>query len=110
MTIRMPILSCTLTVLLAGASLAAHAKDFEVAQKNKNFDQKKLAIKVGDAVHFKNEDNVSHNVFSLSDTKTFDLGSYPQGQSKKVVFDKPGTVEVECAIHPDMLMTVEVEK
>lgn len=108
MTVR--IRTFTLTVLLAAASLAAHAKDFEVTQKNKNFDQKKLTIKVGDAVNFKNEDNVSHNVFSLSDPKTFDLGSYPQGQSKKVVFDKPGTVEVECAIHPDMFMTVEVEK
>ena len=41
--------------------------------------------------------------------KTFDLGSYPQGQSKKVVFDKPGTVEVECAIHPEMKLVVEVK-
>jgi plastocyanin len=49
-------------------------------------------------------------VFSLSDPKTFDLGSYAQGQAKKVVFDKPGTVEVECAIHPDMKMNVEVAK
>ena len=53
---------------------------------------------------------ISMNIFSLSDTKTFDLGSYPQGQSKKVVFDKPGTVEIECAIHPDMKLVVEVKK
>jgi plastocyanin len=49
-------------------------------------------------------------VFSLSDPKTFDLGSYPQGQSKAVTFDKPGTVEIECSIHPEMQMVVEVEK
>lgn len=96
--------------VLAATALTAHAKDFEVTQRNKNFDQKKLTIKVGDAVSFKNEDTVSHNVFSLSDAKTFDLGSYPQGQSKKVVFDKDGTVDVECAIHPDMTLTVEVQK
>jgi plastocyanin len=45
----------------------------------------------------------------LSDAKLFDLGSYPQGQSKPVTFDKPGTVEVECAIHPQMKITVEVK-
>jgi plastocyanin len=39
----------------------------------------------------------------------FDLGSYPQGQSKSVTFDKAGKVEVECAIHPQMKMTVEVK-
>lgn len=87
-----------------------HAKDFEVSQKDKKFSQKALAVKVGDGVNFKNEDPYAHNVFSLSDAKTFDLGSYPQGQSKKVVFDKPGAVEIECAIHPDMKMVVEVQK
>jgi plastocyanin len=86
------------------------AKDFEVLQKDKKFSQKTLTVKVGDSVSFKNEDSFSHNVFSLSDTKTFDLGSYPQGQAKKVTFDKPGTVEVECAIHPDMKLTIEVQK
>lgn len=95
---------------LAVHSLAAHAADVEVTQKDKKFSQKSLKVKVGDSISFKNEDPFSHNVFSLSDTKTFDLGSYPQGQAKKVTFDKPGTVEVECAIHPDMMLKVEVQK
>ena len=67
-------------------------------------------MKVGDAVNFKNADPFNHNIFSLSDVKSFDLGSYPQGQSRKVVFDKPGTVEVECALHPQMKLQVEVQK
>ena len=103
----------TYLAILLGCALAnhaAHAKDFEVAQKDKKFSQKTLAVKVGDSVSFKNEDPFSHNVFSLSDPKTFDLGSYPQGQAKKVTFDKPGTVEVECAIHPDMKLVIEVQK
>lgn len=97
---------------MAGASIASavQAADFEVAQKDKKFSQKSLTLKVGDSVNFKNEDPFVHNVFSLSDIKTFDLGSYPQGQSKKVTFDKPGTVEIECAIHPDMKLVVEVKK
>lgn len=98
--------------VVAGATTAtiAHAKDFEVAQKDKKFSQKALTLNVGDSVSFKNEDPFVHNIFSLSDTKTFDLGTYPQGQSKKVTFDKPGTVEIECAIHPEMKLAVEVKK
>jgi plastocyanin len=99
-----------LCIAVFTAASAVHAADFEVTQKNKQFSQKSLSVKVGDSVGFKNEDPFVHNIFSLSDTKTFDLGTYPQGQAKKVTFDKPGTVEIECAIHPDMKMTIEVKK
>lgn len=94
----------------AGLTSAAYAKDVEIAQKDKKFSQKSITIKVGDKVSFKNEDAFFHNVFSLSDAKTFDLGSYPQGQSKTVTFDKPGTIEVECALHPEMLLNIDVQK
>lgn len=99
--------------LALGAALAAtHAAAAEqiVTQKGKAFAVKKLKVKVGDSVKFVNEDPFSHNVFSLSAAKSFDLGSYPQGGAKSVTFDKAGTIEVECAIHPDMLLTIEVEK
>lgn len=99
-----------LALCAAAVATSAGAKEFEVAQKDKKFSQATLNVKVGDSVVFKNEDPFAHNVFSLSDPKTFDLGSYPKGQSKTVVFDKPGTVEVECAIHPDMKIVVEVKK
>ena len=69
-----------------------------------------LKVKVGEVVLFKNLDPYFHNVFSLSDVKLFDLGSFPQGQSRPVTFDKAGKVEVECAIHPQMKLTVEVGK
>lgn len=108
----MPNFRCrVLFLLVAGpVCMQAMAKEFEVTQKDKKFNQKALALKTGDSISFKNEDAFAHNIFSLSDTKTFDLGSYPQGQAKSVVFDKPGTVEVECAIHPDMKLVVEVKK
>jgi plastocyanin len=102
-------------MLAACLSLAAFGADsFTVEQKDKTFTYKgakaeTLNIKVGDTVQFKNLDSYFHNVFSLSDVKMFDLGSYPQGQFKSVIFDKPGKVEVECAIHPGMHMVVEVK-
>ena len=46
----------------------------------------------------------------MSDVKSFDLGSHGRGISKSVVMDKTGIVEVECAVHPDMKMIVEVRK
>ena len=98
----------TLGLLAVLAAATASAGEFEVAQKNKAFSIDKLTIKVGDTVRFPNQDPVHHNVFSLSEAKTFDLGSYGKGKSKSIVFDQPGTIEVECAIHPSMMMTIEV--
>lgn len=98
-----------LSLALAGLAAPALAAEHEVGQKNKQFTVRELKIKVGETVSFPNHDPFFHNVFSLSPVKTFDLGSYPQGQTKKVVFDKPGKVDVECAIHPSMQMTITVE-
>ncbi|MGA7749056.1 MAG: plastocyanin/azurin family copper-binding protein [Gallionella sp.] len=93
----------TFTTLVQAATLT-------VLQKDKQFVPVTLKIKVGDSVNFQNEDPFYHNVFSLSDTKNFDLGSFPKGQFKTVVFDKAGKVNVECAIHPDMHLVIDVTK
>jgi plastocyanin len=98
---------CLLAAAMTGQAFAA---DVLVDQKDKQFSKKTLKVKVGDSVEFRNSDPFAHNIFSLSDAKAFDLGSYPQGQSKKVTFDKAGKVEVECSIHPTMQMVIEVEK
>jgi plastocyanin len=92
------------------AAPPARAEEHTVSQKNKAFSVESLKIKVGDSVEFRNDDPFFHNIFSLSDVQTFDLGSYPKGQSRKATFTKPGKVEVECAIHPAMKMVIEVAK
>ena len=98
------------TVLLIAATLGgtAYAADYEVGQKGKKFTADHLTIKKGQTVSFPNHDPFFHNVFSLSPAKTFDLGSYKKGQTKEVTFDQAGKVEVECAIHPNMRMTIDV--
>lgn len=95
-------------LIVIAASSAWAVQEHVVAQKNKSFSVKKLTIKVGDSIKFVNEDSFAHNVFSLSAVKSFDLGSFGNGGSKTVTFDKPGKVEIECAVHPDMRMDVEV--
>jgi len=104
--------SIHLTAALLALVLAGQAQAAEqvVIQKGKAFSMKKLVVQQGDSVKFVNEDPFAHNVFSLSDTKSFDLGSHGQGTSKSVLMDKAGTVDVECAVHPDMKLTIEVKK
>lgn len=98
-----------LTVLLMISPALAMANEFTVAQKGKAFTTANLNIKVGDKVAFRNDDAFAHNVFSLSDPMQFDLGTYPQGQAKSVTFDKAGKYEIECAIHPEMKMVINVK-
>ena len=71
-------------------------------QRNESFVPPVVAVTVGSTVDFPNSDRVYHNVFSLSKTRRFDLGRYPRGQSRAVVFDRPGVVRVFCEIHSHM--------
>ena len=73
-----------------------------LAQLGQTFRPRVLAIAAGTAVDFPNLDPIYHNVFSLSPVKRFDLGKYPRGHSKTVVFDRVGLVNVYCDIHSDM--------
>lgn len=110
-SLRNPKVVASLGALCALLGFAAYAAtEHVVTQKAKAFSVKRLVVKVGEAVKFLNEDSFAHNVFSLSDAKSFDLGSYGPGASRSVTFDKAGTVEVECAVHPDMRMVIEVVK
>lgn len=98
----------TLFVALAAVSLVAWAAEFEISQKGNNFSHKTIKIKAGDTIAFKNNDGHYHNIFSLTEGQSFDLGSFGQGQSRKHTFNKPGKVDIECAIHPSMKLAVEV--
>lgn len=108
MNLRKSIMRRVLPVLALVAAFPALAEEVVVSQKNKSFSAKKLKLKVGDSIKFVNEDGFAHNVFSLSAAKSFDTGSFGNGQARSVTFDKPGAVEVECAVHPDMRLDVEV--
>ena len=80
----------------------------EIRQENENFVPRVVAVTAGSEVDFPNDDPIYHNVFSLSRVKTFDLGRYPKGQSRRIRFDKPGVVKVFCQIHSHMSATVMV--
>ena len=107
-------ISLSVSALFFLLSSSINAAEHTVDQLDKQFAQggklvEKITINKGDVIHFKNQDPWFHNVFSLSDISTFDLGSYPKGESKAVTFDKAGMAEVECAIHPSMYLEIEVK-
>lgn len=84
-------------------------KDFLPSPKNAIVDQVRmtfvphvLPIIAGTTVDFPNSDSTRHNVFSPSATKRFNLGTYPAGVTKKVIFEKTGIVALLCNVHPEM--------
>ena len=93
--------------LLIGAA-TAHAETYRVIQAGKKFDTKLIMIKSGDGIEFVNQDKISHNVYSRTKGHEFDLKVQTPGSSSIVTFDAPGKVQVRCAIHPRMKLTVNV--
>jgi plastocyanin len=85
-----------------GAPSPATQQKVVVDQRNLAFFPQVLAIRVGTTVEFPNNDKVFHNVFSWRDGKKFDLGMYPKGAVKRIVFDTPGLARLFCNIHPNM--------
>lgn len=81
---------------------------FKMEQTNRRFSPETLIIQAGSKVSFPNNDPIFHNVFSLSGPKTFDLGNYPKGDTRTVMFPEPGIVYVNCHLHPNMTATIVV--
>jgi plastocyanin len=73
-----------------------------VIQKDGTFRPHVLPIMVGTTVEWPNNDDIFHNVFSMSEAKPFDLGFYKSHELKRVTFDKPGRVDIFCSIHTRM--------
>jgi len=79
-----------------------------LVQKNKQFTPHVLAVTVGTAIEFPNQDPFFHNVFSIYHGKPFDLGLYESGKARTIVFSKPGVSYIFCNIHPQMSAVVLV--
>lgn len=91
----------------AGINPASSAP-LQIEQIDRRFLPDLTVIPVGSTVSFPNMDPIFHNIFSLSKAKTFDLGSYNKGETRRVLFPKPGIVDVYCHLHPNMAATIVV--
>jgi len=99
-------------VFIDGLPDSTRDRDFpkppQVSHRDRQFSPRVLPLVRGTTVDFFNDDNIFHNVFSLSRPKSFDLGIYPEGTSKLVTFSEPGLVKLHCNIHPKMTSTILV--
>jgi plastocyanin len=87
-------------VWLEGAQSPPVSKNEPVmAQRGGKFVPAFLVVVAGQTVSMPNEDQVAHNVYSLSTVKAFNLGFYAKGDVRTVTFDRPGLVDVLCVIH-----------
>jgi len=80
----------------------------QIRQEHESFVPRVTVITRGSVVDFPNGDPIFHNVFSLSAAGTFDLGRYPDGQSRSRQFTKAGLVKVYCHIHSEMNASILV--
>jgi plastocyanin len=95
-------------ILLAAAAL--FAMDHVVNQKGKTFIPHELTVKVGDTITFLNSDPFAHNAYTDDEANEFDIGMQPTGTKRTVKVRAPGKFDVECAIHPNMLLEVTATK
>jgi plastocyanin len=73
-----------------------------MAQRNREFNPRVMAISVGSTVAFPNFDNIFHNVFSTSPLGAFDLGIYKTGEAREFTFLKEGIIRLGCNLHANM--------
>ncbi len=72
-------------------------------QVNRAFEPDLLVIPVGSTVEFPNSDSVSHQIYSFSAAKRFQLPLYRGKPYPPEHFDQPGVVTLGCNIHDEML-------
>jgi len=72
-------------------------------QMNRAFTPDLLVIPVGSTVEFPNSDAVSHQIYSFSPAKRFQLPLYRGKPYPPVHFEQTGVVTLGCNIHDEML-------
>jgi plastocyanin len=89
----------------SGAARAASPEHAEAImdQLNMAFVPQVLVVAAGSDVKFPNNDTVSHQVYSFSAAKRFQLPLYKGAVHPPVNFDKPGLVVLGCNIHDQMV-------
>ena len=98
-------------VYLEGAATPATAAvpdTVEIAITDKVYAPHVVVVPVGSTVRFPNHDPFNHNVFSVSEANSFDLGLYGRGETRSQSFAHPGLVRVYCNVHPRMVAYVLV--
>jgi plastocyanin len=105
---RRAVVVAVFVVSLAGVVAARGL--YTISQKDKKFSVAAMTITPGESVVFRNEDDITHNVFSSTKGHEFNLSAQKPGTSIEQAFATEGVSEVRCAFHPTMKLTITVKK
>jgi plastocyanin len=86
---------------------AAVTGEAEISIQSFQFVPAILTVKAGTAVTWVNRDEEPHNV--VSPNRVFRSKAIDGGEKFTTVFDKPGTYDYLCAVHPHMRGKIIVE-
>ena len=84
------------------------AGDAEVSMKDIKFAPDSVSVKAGDSVVWTNDDTVGHDVTG-DNFKSGDPGAMQNGDTYANTFDKAGTFNYVCTVHPGMEGSVTVK-
>jgi plastocyanin len=104
-----PLAGAVLTIhALSGTDRPAAPVNAVMDQVDRTFVPDLLVIPPGSTVEFPNSDSVSHQIYSFSAAKKFQLPLYRGKRYPPVRFDQVGFVTLGCNIHDSMLAYVLV--
>ena len=89
-----------------GVTVTPPKKPIEMDQKGMVFLPFVLPVVTGTTVKFLNSDALPHNVFSPEGK--YNLGTWPQGDTREYTFKKPGVYTQLCRVHTEMVAYVVV--
>jgi plastocyanin len=96
-------------LVVCGAVTSASAEEHQIHMVGSAYIPQTIVARVGDTLLFVNDDAVTHNVFVPTRAFATDLGSQQPGKPARLPLTKPGTFEVECVFHQDMITRVAVK-
>ena len=92
----------------AGGAPAPQPREANIITHHRDFRPTAIAIPLGSTLSYVNQDDVRHNVFSVTPGASFNLGYQAGGKRADHVFNKSGLVLVSCNVHHTMEMDVLV--
>jgi plastocyanin len=98
-----PDVAVTATPARSGVVPSGETRPAVMDQRNLAFTPRMLVIATGTSVEFPNNDTVSHQVYSFSAVKRFQLPLYKGQVHPPITFDRPGIVVLGCNIHDVMV-------
>ena len=98
-----PVNDVVVTVSDGRMAASADGRKWIMDQMNLRFVPQVLIVPVHASVQFPNSDSVSHQVYSFSKAKSFQLPLYKGKVHSPITFDVPGLVVLGCNIHDEMI-------